>query len=217
MTARRHIAGFTLLESILAVTLIALVLGTVHTALWVSVRSYRASRERAADETTGVAAARLLDDDVSRLLPQQPGEAAALWARPDVGPGAGECLLRLRVAARPEKGQQDMRVDYFYVADEGGGSLLRRSEPSATGEGLPLDEDVGRYEIVAAGLAGAGFRYFDGSAWSDEWDADARGELPRLIEMTLRFPSGAGERTLRRTVEVAVDAPPLSAAIEEGP
>ncbi|MBS3734629.1 MAG: prepilin-type N-terminal cleavage/methylation domain-containing protein [Phycisphaerae bacterium] len=200
--------GFTLLEAVLAIALIGVILAVVHTALWVSQRSYRAARDRAARQTTASAAGHLLADDAARLAGPAPDGPTTLLALPDAGPDAGEGLLRLRLGGRAARGQRATLVDYFYVADDGergAGALIRRAMPlHRAGD---VDAPEGRYEIIADGLRSAGFRFFDGQTWRDAWDTRADG-VPRLIELTLVMagPDGEADMTLRRTVPVAVQA-----------
>lgn len=219
MTApRRDRTGFTLLEAILAVALIALVLTVLHTSLWVSVRSYRAARGRAAWQTTAATAGRLLADDAGRVVLQVRDGPASLWSAPEVGSAPGEGMLRMRLSGRLAGERGPALVDYFYVAGaDGDGALLRRVQPlrlagadDRTGDEV---EAEGRYEIVAGPLDGAGFRFWDGQGWSDRWDAAARGGLPRLIELTLDVATPGGTRTVRRVVSVPVEAPLLDAEV----
>jgi hypothetical protein len=52
---------------------------------------------------------------------------------------------------------------------------------SETGE-TPASED-----LLAPEVTEISFRYFDGTNWTDAWDSQATGALPRAVEMTFGF------------------------------
>ena len=214
MRTRRRKPALTLLETLLALVLTGVILGTLHTALWSGVRAYRRCRETSRRDTMAWSAVRLVGDDLLRLAAQAPPTSSAGLARPEpagasppavllglaeVGRGGG-CLLRMRTCARPAAGARDMLVDYFFVPSprEKVGSLARRSEPLGEGGSSPAAPPAGwedpnvRYEVVASGLRSVRFRYFDGRRWEDNWDSAVRGEVPRLVEMVVELPDGAG-------------------------
>jgi hypothetical protein len=212
MTANnRRRRGLTLMETILAVAVAGLILGILHTSLWVGVKSYRASRGRAATETMVLTAFSLLSDDVGRLTLQVPGGPASLWSSPRIGGGP---LLRTRIGARVAAGQEDMLVDWFYVADKG--SLIRRSQQLGQPEATASEaNDQGSYEIAASGLTGVAFRFFDGAEWRDEWDS-AAGEIPKMIELKAEAAGGETAYSLTRTVCVTIEPPLIPCAPSEG-
>jgi len=204
--------AFTLLETLIAVVLVALILATLHSALWVGVRAYRTSYDKSQQDTMAWSAIGLMGQDIARLALQCPGDPAAVLGIADVG--AGGCLLRMRTGSRLTPGGRETVVDYFLVDDrDGHGSLVRRSAPLArpgeAGAASANDaaEATARYEVVATGLSAAELRYSDGRQWRGEWDSAARAQLPKLIEVALRFESGDGQRLYRHAIPVAVGVP----------
>jgi hypothetical protein len=228
-------AGLTLLETMLAVAMLAMILLVLHTALSSGVGAYRRCRETSERDSMAWTAIRLIGGDLQRLALQGPAPGAAvLLGVPEVR-GQGSLLLRLRTNARAAPCRRELLVDYFFISDgPAGGSLVRRSEPllppGSTQQRAPLvagETDVRpRYEVIAGGLRRVVLRYFDGQAWSDRWDAQRRAGPPELIEVTVEFadrvPGGSdilgprgGEYT--QALPVAVEAPLIRPAAEEQP
>jgi len=210
--------AFTLLETLIALVLVGLILATLHSALWVGVRAYRTGYDRSQQDTMAWSAIGLMRQDIARLAPQCPGEPAVVLGVSDVGPGAGSCLLRMRTVSRLSPGAREMLVDYFFVAGEDGkGSMVRRSAPlerPGAESAAPADagaEADARYEIVATELSAAELRYFDGRQWQGEWDSAVRKRPPKLIELTLRFKSGDGQRSYAHAMPVVVGSPLIEA------
>ena len=225
MKSRLHSpAGLTLLETILAISMLAMILVGLHIALSSRVRAYRRCRDTAERDTAAYGAMRLIADDLLRLVGQAPGESQPTFVCvPAVGPGGG-CLLRLRTHARPAPGARAMLVDYFLMpGDEGKASVIRRSEPLAPGpEGLGAsvagwDDEQARYEVVATGIRGLRLRCFDGKEWLDRWGPAQQAGPPRLVEVMLDFPaSGAGKTSYAQALPVVVEAPLIANAAGEG-
>ncbi len=209
--------GLTLLETLLAISMLAMILAALHVALSSGVSAYRRCRDGSERDTTAHSAIRLVSEDLLRLTAQTSGQAAPVLLVDPAAGGAGGCLLRLRTHARAAPGARAMLVDYFFMPSGlEGGSLVRRSEPLAgpgsAGEGRippggPGDSQV-RYEIVATALRAVRFRCFDGQGWSDRWNSARQSAPPRLIEMSLEFaaPADAGA-TYARALPVVVEAP----------
>lgn len=217
-------AGLTLLETILAITMLAMILVGLHTALSSGVGAYRRCRGASERDTIAHSAIRLIGEDLLRLMAQPPGDAPpTLLAVAEVHEG-GSCMLRMRTHARPAPGARAMLVDYFFMPGRsGGGSLVRRSEPLAAladrripGAAGPSD-DSARYEVVAAGVRSVGLRCFDGRGWSGRWDAAGQSGPPKLVEVTLEFDRPDGGRAVyTHAMPVAVEAPLIRAVAKGG-
>lgn len=220
-------AGLTLLETILAISMLGMILTALHVALSSGVGAYRRCRDTSDRDTTAYAAIRLISDDLQRLaLPVAAAEPPTLLGMPEVGRPGG-CLLRLRTNARPGPDAREMLVDYFFMPTSSeAGSLVRRSEPLHApgweGQGPPsgqgADDTEARYEGVAVGLRGVRLRYFDGEAWSDQWSTAERSGPPKLVEVVLEFAGKGGRaRTYTQAVPVVVESPLIGRAGEENP
>jgi len=215
-------AGLTLLETLLAISMLAVILLALQTALSSGVGAYRRCRDASERDTMAWGAIRLIGGDLQRVTCQSPaGGGEALWGASEVN-GPGTCLLRMRTHARAAPGARDMLVDYFFVPGQRGGALVRRSEP-LEGPGPPEESAAGasqadqaRYETIAAGLRAVRLRYFDGQAWSESYSSAQRSSLPRLVEATLEFDGGPGRASYVLALPVAVEGPALGPAEEAG-
>lgn len=196
VAARR--AGFTLIEMLVAVALMALLAGTLYGSLHVGFKA----RERAEAVTTPVrvvaAALGLLGEDLASTLP--PG-----------GILAGDLIGDKVIDARGRRGD----VLLFHAAspapdpEEGHGDIRRLQwgveVPEAEGEPIRLVRDViddllateepePIREVVCRGVQAFELRYFDGSAWQEAWDSSIQdGALPLAIEAYLALAGPEGE------------------------
>jgi type II secretory pathway component PulJ len=206
--------ALTLLETILAISMLAMILLALHTALSSGIGAYRRCRDSSERDTMAWGAIRLLAEDLLRLALQGPPPSApTLLGVPQVRE-AGSCMLRLQTNARPAPEAKEMLVDYFFMPADSGGSLIRRSQPlgrpgaggSAGAESAEsvMAEAQGRYEILATGLRAVRLRYFDGQGWSERWNSAEPSRPPRLVEVVLEFPARDG------TAEVYAQALPVA-------
>ena len=222
-------SGLTLLETLLAISMLAMILLALQAALSSGVGAFRRCRDSAERDMMAGAVIRLIADDLQRLmLPDPSAGAPTLLGVPDVA-GAGTCLLRLRTNARPAPGAREMLVDYFFLPDASAeaGSLVRRSEPllSPGGAGAPLgrpwrdaEGPDARYEVIATGVRSVRLRYSDGRDWSEQWDSLRRSGPPRLVEVSvdLAGPNGLGQ-TYIQALPTVVESPLIAAQQEAQP
>lgn len=218
--------GLTLLETVLAISMLAMILVALHTVLSSGVRAYRRCRDSSDRDTMAYSAIGLISDDLLRLTVQAPDQAAPMLLGTPAVHAAQGCMLRLRTHARPAPGARAMLVDYFFMPTEAdGGSLLRRSEPLVTPGSVRheppadggSDDQLARYEVVAAGIRSLRLRYFDGRNWSRRWNSAEHSSPPRLVEVTLEFSGRDGGQTAyTQALPVAVERPLITAAAKEG-
>lgn len=182
---RRHAAGFTLLEVLVALILFSLFAITSYRALNAVLEAEVHSRgELARWQTLEKIYSRIeadLQDAV--VVAPTPGEAPADFVveRGDSGDAAFS-LSRL-LPDDVEGGVQ--RVLYRFSSRQLSRSAWSRSTP----------ENNAQPVLLLEGLDRVGFRYMDaGGNWQSGWVA-AAGELPRAVEMAFTWPDGV---TLRR-------------------
>ena len=210
--------AFTLMETILAVSLMALVLMAVHGALWSGMRTHRRFRQSFEREGVISSAMRLIAEDLGSVMLQADDEIPSLVGVSDVS-GANSCLLRLRTNARVRPAARQMLVDYFLMPhDEQGGLLVRRSQPlsspgrmqlnSSDPSGETPQDSPALYETVARGVRLVRFRYFDGSRWADNWDSAQRRAMPTLVEVAVEFEGS--HSSVPQTIPVMVNSPLLT-------
>ncbi len=195
--------GFTLIEVVLAVALMALVLALIQGVYTGTVRS----RNRSSEQTRDV-------HQVALILDRIATEISAAYAAP-----AREDTTGLRVEAdadgnaslvftsllppipgvRPDGGTE---VGYALEPDGEGALRLVRWEDPFPGQGVdapdpyPVMDRVLRFRVLC----------FDGDNWVEEWDSRERGEgpvLPRAVSVELAWgPDEEHERVLRTSAPV---------------
>jgi general secretion pathway protein J len=204
--------GFTLLEVLLALGMLALVISLIQGAYSGTARSRRASRE--ATEETHLAALVLnrLADELSMAY-RDPARDEATGLRVDTdGDGVSGVAFTTRVP--PVSGFSsggDAEVEYLLEADGEGGQVLQRRESA------DLDGDLtagGEPVALIDGLARLTVECYDGVEWLSDWDSSDRGDppyLPLSIRLTLAWlgPDGETERVYRTATPVyaATEAP----------
>lgn len=179
MRAGRLHRGFTLLEVLVALSLLMLLSwGMFSVVSDLGERRDRLAR-MAARQSEGAALFELLESDLWCSVASAGGEESGV-----VG-SAGE----LRVAFRG-----------VLVADGAGGprsDLVRsRYRFDAAGGRVLLSRDDGPEEVLAAGIAKFELRYYDGRAWSSEYDSGARGGLPVSVEIAVWYGDGGAGAAL---------------------
>jgi type II secretory pathway component PulJ len=186
--------GVTLLETLLALALTALLLGTLSRSLAGAARS----RSAAGAESDRISAARTV---LLRLAAEI--EAAVPETGMAVDPGLGpDSTPHLRVTAlvRSDPGTSPAsdRRSISYEVDRTAGVLVRRERAAPAPEDGPPPAPL----AVLAGVRQFAVRCFDGTEWRTRWDADV---LPRAVEIALGVDDGAGgTEELATTIAVAL-------------
>ncbi len=195
--------GFTLIEVVLAVALMALVLALIQGVYTGTVRS----RNRSADQTRDV-------HQVALILDRIATEVSAAYAAPSRAETTGlrvetdvdgnsslvfTSLLPPIPGVRPDGGTE---VGYALEPDEDGVLRLVRWEdpyPEEGGEApapYPVMDRVLRFRVLC----------FDGDNWVEEWDTREREEspiLPRAVSVELAWgPDEEHEQVLRTSTPV---------------
>ena len=173
--------GVTLLETLVALALTALVLGALSRSLAGATRS----RTAATAESDRLSAVRTVLLRLAAELEAATGEAGiAVEPEDELSPAAGS-RLRVTTIVRSEPGPTPAsdRRSVAYEVDHDTGALVRR-ERSA-----PRPADTVEPLVVLAGVRALSVRCSDGSEWRPRWDATA---LPRAVEVALAVDDGAG-------------------------
>jgi len=188
--------GFTLVEVLVAIALLATIGAMVFGSLVTTTRVMDAGREHAAREQTVRRVLRIMADEVSlskrdNAFPWvgmngtqegQPADTLAFLAMSD---GMGDSTAKESETVRVVYTRERDRLIRF----------VRRNLYSLT------DESLGQVEL-ANGVKGFNIRYFDqqGLVWTDEW---LLAKLPKalLIEVTFQ-PPGADPWTVREWITI---------------
>ena len=188
--------GFTLLETMIALAITALVLA----ALGEAVLRTAAARTRATSVADRTSAARtvllLLAREIEAAVPPAaPGaamESERFVVDPPPAPDASSVLRFAAMGSAAAAGASDLQtlayVREAHPEQRGSGTLVRRT--------AAVDP-----QTVLTGIRRFRVRCFDGTAWRDAWPP---GPLPRAVEVELDLEDGAGGVTsLATTTTVA--------------
>ena len=176
MSLRR--AGFTLLETLVALALTALVLAALYGAL-ARAAAARARTSERADELSAARGVllRMTRELEAAVVPREPGTPDRFVVAP-AADGAPWSELRFASAGT--------EVVAYGMGTDGAGrrSLVRRAAsrfaaPETDPSPVPIMAGVARFVV----------RCHDGAEWRDRWDVPT---LPRAVEITLGVDDGAG-------------------------
>lgn len=196
VAARR---GFTLLEVLVAITILGMVLITVYGTVSRTIRSKEHAEKVAMLSSVGrEAVMRIADEMEASLSPLRvPGAVFT-----GVGSGSGQFLdqVRFTISTRPAfgpigSGGGRVVVDYYLTEQEGYPNtylLVRAEQPlptlldaAAEEEGSEQAQPEVLRMLVVDNVAGLRMRYLDGDTgqWSDEWDSFAEGDFQNRIPL----------------------------------
>ena len=191
--------GFTLVEILLAVSLVAMMATLVFGSLYVTTSAIDAARAKSASEQIVRSTFRVMTDELS----VSDGSPNGLWmginGQQDGQPADSVAFLTMGQFRGAESAKDTELVRIVYTRE--GDRLLRFVRRNLYGL---TDESVEQVEL-ATKVKGFNVRYYDGTShlWVDEWDGRARHGTPKalLIELTL-LQENAELRTVRQWVAV---------------
>ncbi|MBI3621917.1 MAG: prepilin-type N-terminal cleavage/methylation domain-containing protein [Nitrospirae bacterium] len=192
--------GFTLLELLLAVALLAVVAATVFASFRATTSAIdRATLRGASAQAARVVLSRLSDELTAAEWDEQRDETFFTGATEEQGGGS---IGRLQFTSRshvwyPTQPPAVELAVINYQAESGphGVQLWReeQSNPFLLSGGL---ERV----MMADGLAGVEFRFYAKGEWATAWNTTDRHALPDLVELVLTFAETEGSREEFRTL-----------------
>ena len=203
---RRGEQGFTLIELVLALTIVALMVTILFAGLRVGLHAWQRGEERAANLQHGRSLTQLLEESL--------GGAYPFTGQLDQDSASPVLLF---------KGEAD-RVAFVTVSPPMplSGAIpfvaVTLSIDSGTSAGLAIREkalpNFDPFEMVAPSvvdpaISGIHFRYLrDGGGWEDSWDAASEAAMPRAIEVTLTATvNGQLQQSPPLVVSIQVNAP----------
>lgn len=177
--------GFTLLETLLAVSILAMLLAIVLSAFRLGIRSWEKGEAAIDSSAARRAIVSRLSADAGSMYPysQNSGQAAEA-ARPLFSAG-NESLGFVTVTggASPWGGAKWV----YYSVDSAGLTVREKTVPA-----VDLNKNAGGALIeLEGGVNGIRFEYLGPSGWEESWDIDLRKTLPGAIKATLSFRDGS--------------------------
>jgi len=197
MTTRARVRGFTLLELLLALGIVAVMLVIVAGGLRVGLAAWQRGEERTAQLDRPRSLVLLLERALAgtfpyRVTPETEQEPRILFdGQPD--------RLTFVTLSPPLPTGAPTAFSAVYLAADAGGFALRQ-------QALPNRIALERAEplLVDMQTTALRFRYLgqEPEAWQDAWDVRKDEALPRAVEITL--VTGAGPRSTQQTLTVPI-------------
>ncbi len=190
--------GFTLIEILLAVSLVAMMATLVFGSLYVTLSAIDSARAKSADEQIVRSTLRLMTDELSVSESRPTGPWMGINGQYDGRPADSVAFLTMGQFRGAESAKDTELVRIVYTRE--GDRLLRFVRRNLYGL---TDESVEQVEL-ATKVKGFNVRYYDGKSklWLDEWTGRGT-ESPKaiLLELTL-LQDKAELQTVRQWVSV---------------
>jgi general secretion pathway protein J len=191
--------GFTLVEVLLAVSLVAMMATLVFGSLYVTTSAIEAARANSANEQIVRSTLRVMTDELSVGVGSATGPWMGINGQQGGQPADSVAFLTMGQFRGAESTKDTELVRIVYTRE--GDRLLRFVRRNLYGL---TDESVEQVEL-ATKVKGFNVRYYDGKSnlWLDEWDGRGRSGTPKalLLELTL-LQENAELQTVRQWVTV---------------
>ena len=175
--------GFTLIEVLLAVSLVAMMATLVFGSLYLTTSVIDSARSNSANEQIVRSTFRVITDELSVGQSSNAEPWMGVNGQQDGLPADSVAFLTMGQFRGAESAQDTELVRIVYTRE--GDRLLRFVRRNLYGL---TDESVEQVEL-ATKVKGFNVRYYDSKSnlWLDEWDGRARSDSPKalLIELTL--------------------------------
>ena len=191
--------GFTLVEVLLAVSLVSMMAALVFGSLYVTTSAIDAARANSANEQIVRSTLRVMIDELSVGVGPETGPWMGINGQQGGQPADSVAFLTMGQFRGAESTKDTEMVRIVYTRE--GDRLLRFVRKNLYGL---TDESVEQVEL-ATKVKGFNVRYYDGQSrlWVDEWDGRGRPGTPKalLIELTV-LQENAELQTVRQWVSV---------------
>ncbi len=191
--------GFTLIEILLAVSLIAMMAALVFGSLYMTTNAIEAARAKSADEQIVRRTLSLMTDELAVSESRAIGPWMGINDQRDGQPADSVAFLTMGQFRGADSAKDTELVRIVYTRE--GDRLLRFSRRNLFSL---TDESVEKIEL-ATKVKGFNVRYYDGKSqlWRDEWDSRGKPGIPKAILLELTLLQGkADPLTVRQWVTV---------------
>lgn len=197
-----HRGGFTLLELLFAIALMALVAGTLYGSLFIAAKAHDSATRAVESPRTSALAMELLAQDFDAAMPP-----TGVLSNEFLGTHSGnnsDSLSFISCAHVPREGEtaSDMRqitLSSEILPDDPRPVLVRRITTNL----LASQTLLPREQILCRNVKTFTARYFDGSLWQDSWDSSGQDNiLPSAVEVTLEFGIAPRPGDLEQTYRI---------------
>lgn len=219
--------GFTLLEMLVAIAMVAIITASLYSALYVGFRAQRSATRAVEPARSATLTLQLLEQDLEGAM-SPTGILAGQFLGTDAnGLDGADGLAFYSSANVPANGESgsDSRYVEFLVAqaqDDQQPALFRR----VTSNLLPSSAPLVREQVLCRNVRAFSLRYFDGTQWLESWDSAGQGDLlPLGVEVQIEFTLPVSDARdiepsfyrMRRVFEVPCGRTAASATAETQP
>jgi general secretion pathway protein J len=191
--------GFTLVEVLLAVSLIAMMATLVFGSLYMTTSAIEAARAKSTDEQIVRRTLSLMIDELAVSESRATGPWMGINDQRDGQPADSVAFLTMGQFRGADSAKDTELVRIVYTRE--GDRLLRFSRRNLYSL---TDESIEKIEL-ATKVKGFNVRYYDGKSqlWLDEWDSRGKPGTPKAILIELTLLQGKEEPvTVRQWVSV---------------
>jgi type II secretion system protein J len=223
---RRSLApsrAFTLLELVLALSMVAIMAASLYAAMRVAFRAQSGAEAAIEPSRTAELVFEMIRIDLQNIVPPTPynvqtvtlaGPFQASDGKDDRGADGDDVILYTTADApdRPSANGDIKKVELLISTQDGTGDhvLVRRVTRNLLAQIEPTPVE----EVVCRNVGAFNVRYYDGTDWQTTWDSTQLGDvLPTAVEVTIELqrPAAAGQppRTYRfvRVFAISCAAP----------
>jgi len=212
MRCKKHRNGFTLIEMLIAASLVALVMSAVYGAYAAASRSTIRGTKSADRYEQG----RVFLDRIGRQIrcaagnPSSRGEKKIEHGKEKktarvcfrgIGGSAEDAMIHLMTTSSlcPEAGADSAVYEATYRFDRGEGIVWYAQRVSIGKESGEME-----WQKVGENVASLHFLFFDGKEWQENWSGE-ESELPAAVKVTIAYTDGGG-----RVIPMEITVHPIS-------
>jgi general secretion pathway protein J len=184
--------GFTLLEVLLAVSILAIILGVIYASFSTAARNVE--QAEIVRDTTDLARTLVakVSDDINNAYcgPVAAGKVVFYGKKKEQEISGNKhrldeiYLTTLTNWRKPDSKETDLwEIGYYFGEKQSGYTLMRREKRELSNDLAPLEGGI-VFELSQK-ITEFRLRYFNGSTWSDEWSNSSSCNLPMAVEISL--------------------------------